>query len=463
MLGGIIDDHLTMKNRVQGKLIALVAAIMVAWLGIGLLTVRSQRQWEELRTQLKQVDSESFRIADQFRDSLRQLNETLYYFGHSHVPPDVPAFNKASHELTLWINAQKPKLTSAQEKTNMEQIDAAYDDYLREAKKLLVRLEAIGEASATMDDYTDLRKKSQHLFKLGQELSRAHLASRDQVMARVGAATTELRVLMLISLGLLFGFALALAYVVYRDMILPLQVKLVESEGLRERQEKLASLGVLAAGIAHEIRNPLTAIKAALFVQQKRFQPGTQEAADAKVFDREILRLERIVNDFLLFARPGDSKLVPMTANVPLREVQALLGPQLAVNSIRLVLDETPPLPINADDDQIKQVLINLVRNAAEASAQGGVVKLRARADRRRLAGKEIDVVILEVEDKGKGIPAEVQKRLFDPFFTTKDSGTGLGLSIAASLVQSHGGALEYQTTPGLGTTFGVVLPTPAR
>jgi signal transduction histidine kinase len=327
---------------------------------------------------------------------------------------------------------------------------------------LLVRLEAIGEASATMDEYTDLRKESQRLYQLGQELSRAHLASRDQVMARVGVVTTELRVLMLISLGLLFWFALALAYAVYRDMILPLRVKLVESETLRERQEKLASLGVLAAGIAHEIRNPLTAIKAALFVQQKRFQPDTQEAADVKVIDREILRLERIVNDFLLFARPGDSKLVSMTADIPLREVQALLAPQLAGNNIQLVLDGTPPLQIAAAADQIKQVLINLVRNAAEASAQNGVVKLRARADRRRLAGKETNVVILEVEDNGKGIPAEAQKRLFDPFFTTKDSGTGLGLSIAASLVQSHGGALEYQTAPGLGTTFGVVLPAPA-
>jgi signal transduction histidine kinase len=449
-----------MKTPVQRRLIGLVTAIVLVGLGIAFLTVKLQWQAAELRMRLNQVDSESFGIANQFADLLRQLNESLYHYGRSHVSPDVAAFNKTSHELDLWIDVQKPKLTSAQERAIMEQIDAAYDDYMRAARELLARLDAIGEASATMDEYDNLRKESQRLFELRRSLAQAHLASKDRVMARVGAVTTQLRVLVLISLGLLCVFALALGLVVYRDMILPLRLKLVESESLRDRQEKLASLGVLAAGVAHEIRNPLTAIKGVVFLQQKELQPDSKEYADAKIVEREILRLERIVNDFLLLSHPADSKLAPITADAPLREVQALLAPELAGDGIQLLLaDEAPPLPVSADAEQIKQVLINLVRNGAEAIGQHGVVKLRARSDRRRLAGKETRVVILEVEDNGKGIPAEVQKRLFDPFFTTKDTGTGLGLSIAVRIVQSHGGLLEYQTTPGLGTTFGIVLP----
>ena len=462
MLGGIVNDHLFMKTRVQQRLIGLVAAIVLTGLGIAFLTVQSQWQAGELRAQLKRVDSESFRIADQFQDFLRELNDSLYHYGRSHTPPEVKAFHKDSEELNNWIDVQKPNLNSGREKAIMEQIDAAYDDYMRVAKELLVRLKAIGDVSATMDEYTDLRKESQRLSDLGKSLARAHLASRDQLLARAGEVITQLRVLVLVSLSLLFVFALALGVVVYRDMIVPLRVKLVESESLRERQEKLASLGVLAAGVAHEIRNPLTAIKAALFIQQKKFQPGTQELADAKVIDREILRLERIVNDFLRFARPGDSKLAPIPADAPLRDVYALLEPELAKDNIQLVLAEPPPLLITADADQIKQVLINLVRNAAEAIGQGGVIKLRARGDRKYLDHKATDVVILEVEDSGKGIPADVQKRLFDPFFTTKDTGTGLGLSIAARIVQSHGGLLEYQTALGVGTTFGIVLPRPS-
>ena len=103
--------------------------------------------------------------------------------------------------------------------------------------------------------------------------------------------------------------------------------------------------------------------------------------------------------------------------------------------------------------------MINLVRNAVEAIDRNGVIKLRARADRKYLHHQPAHVVILEVKDNGKGIPPEVQKRLFDPFFTTKETGTGLGLSIAARIVQSHGGRLEYQTATGIGTTFGIVLP----
>lgn len=448
-----------MKQHVRLRFLGLIAAMLLMGLGVAFLTVKSQWQSSEVRTKLRRIDSEGFQVADKFKHSLRELNELLFHYGRSHMAPDVAAFTQASDELNLWINEQKPKLTSLQEKASLEQIDTAYDDYLRVARQLLTRLQAIGEASATVDEYVVLRKETQRLSDLGEKLSRAHLDSRDQILAEVNSAFTTLRVLVLIALGLLFVFALSLGFAVYRDMILPLRLKLVESESLRERQEKLVSLGVLAAGVAHEIRNPLTAIKAALYLQQRRHQPGTQEASDGKIIDREILRLERIVNDFLLFARPGDSKLAPINADVPMREVHTLLQPQLAKAGIQLTLGELRPLPIHADEEQLKQVLINLVRNAAEAIEKNGVVQMRVRMERKRLNRQEVNTAVLEVEDNGRGIPADVQKRLFDPFFTTKETGTGLGLSIASRIVQSHGGVLEYQTTPGYGSTFGVVLP----
>jgi signal transduction histidine kinase len=264
-------------------------------------------------------------------------------------------------------------------------------------------------------------------------------------------------------LSCIFAFGVALAWVVYRDMIAPLRVKLVESQALMERQEKLVSLGMLAAGVAHEIRNPLTAIKAALFIQQKKFRAGTQEFDDARLVEREILRLERIVNDFLLFARPAEPEMANLTPAALFQEIQSLFGHSLAGNHIQLRIEESPPLRIRADAAQIKQVLINLVQNAADAIGRDGVITLRARRDRKRLANVDTNVVVLEVVDDGKGIPPEVQQRLFDPFFTTKDSGTGLGLSIAAGIVQKHGGALQYQTQLDYGTTFGILLLEPTE
>jgi signal transduction histidine kinase len=448
-----------MKSAAAQKLIGLVFGMVLMGAAIVFLTTRVQTQSAQLRLNLERVDSEGFRIADELFDPMRQLNDSLYHYGQSHVAPNRDAFEATSQDLDHWIERQTNNLTTLREVTIMQQIDRAYHEYLRVARDLLVRLEAIGDESASIDEYTNLRNATHRLFLLRKALARAHQASREQFLREATSTIAQIRILTLVSLGSLFLFAIVVSAVVYREMIVPLRLKLVESEALRERQEKLASLGVLAAGVAHEIRNPLTAIKGALFIQQKHCDPGTQTYAETKVVEREILRLERIVNDFLLFARPREPKFTRLPAEAPLSAVHALLASPLAKSGLQLVLDPVPTLHVEADEDQIKEVLINLVRNAAEASAAGGIIRLRARADQKRLKQKLKSVVVLEVEDHGKGIPAAVQKRLFDPFFTTKDSGTGLGLSIAARIVQSHGGMLEYQTAPGHGTTFGVVLP----
>ena len=233
----------------------------------------------------------------------------------------------------------------------------------------------------------------------------------------------------------------------------------MESRALLERQEKLASLGLLAAGVAHEIRNPLTAIKAWLFLQQKHLQPGSPEHADTEVIANEVNRLERIVKEVLLLARPSEPHLATVPADEPLRQVQALLMPQLGKANIQLTVQDSVSFPVKIDSQQIQQVLINLIQNAADSIGRDGEVSLRARLDNKRLTDRVAEVIILEVADTGKGIPPEVEKRLFDPFFTTKDAGTGLGLSIAARIVEKHGGALQYQTRPNHGTTFGIVLP----
>lgn len=448
-----------MNNRVRLRLIVLAAAICLMGFGIVLMTMTSQRQAGELRTRLHEVDSESFRIADEFRDSLRQVNGSLYRYGSDHNPADLEKFTQASDELNRWIDKQKPRVATEEEETLIQQIDVAYDDYLRTVGELKLALISLGKESARLSVYSNLMKQSQRLFDLGQALAKAHLASKEKVIARASRTITELRILVLVSLGSLFLLGVALGAVVYRDMIGPLRRKLIESQMLAERREKLASLGMLAAGVAHEIRNPLTAIKAALYIQQKRFQPGSPELADAKLVDREILRLEKIVNDFLLFARPTEAQLVTLDAFSLLQEVQVLLDAQLARHEIQLVLEPSPALRINADTAQMKQVLINLVQNSADAIGQRGEIRLRARSERKRILNAQMNAVVMEVQDNGKGIPPEIQKRLFDPFFTTKESGTGLGLSIAAGIVQQHGGAIEYQTQEDSGTTFGIILP----
>ena len=166
------------------------------------------------------------------------------------------------------------------------------------------------------------------------------------------------------------------------------------------------------------------------------------------------------MNDFLQFARPAEPESGRSSGGTAFcRKSKNFSRRNWPVPTSNWFWNPPRRLQILADAAQIKQVLINLVQNAADSIGQDGTVTLRARRDRKRISSEEIDVVILEVADTGKGIAPEVEKRLFDPFFTTKDTGTGLGLSIAARIVQKHGGALQYQTQVHHGTTFGIVLP----
>ncbi len=310
-----------------------------------------------------------------------------------------------------------------------------------------------------MVEFAEFEKQSQNVLDLGFQLAKVHQAALDSFQRETTKSLDSLRFTLLGALVLLLVAGGWLAVVVYHDMIAPLQVQLVESRQLVEQQEKLASLGMLAAGVAHEIRNPLTAIKAWLYLQQKHLTRGTPEFADAELIGGEINRLERIVRDFLQFARPSTPQLAVVPAEQPLREVQKLLQPGLEKNGIALVVGEVVNASISIDPQQIKQVLLNLIQNGADSIGRNGTVTLRARRGEKRLNDHQTEVVILEVSDTGKGIPPEAEKRLFDPFFTTKDTGTGLGLSIAARIVEKHRGALQYQKQADYGAVFGIILP----
>jgi signal transduction histidine kinase len=448
-----------MNVKAKFRLAALGLAAGLMGVLIALATVVSQKEAGELRVQLQIVDSESAGISEHFKDSLRDVNNIRWRYITDRAPADWEQFLGACHQLDAWLDQQTHKLTTSREKDLLRQVKTAYDNYLEAARQMHLRAQTNRTPTEVLADLSRSRPQSQHLFDLGQALAAAHDESRNEVVTRANATLRQLRQSVLALVALLFLCGVALALLAYRDWIVPLNVKLVETQSLVEQHEKLASLGMLAAGVAHEIRNPLTAIKAAVFMQQKKFAAGSPEAADAAFVQREILRLERIVTEFLQFARPTEPDLTAMSSNQPLQEVQALLGPALAKDNIRLLLEDSMPLPVRVDGEQMKQVLINLVQNAAESIGHDGAITLRSRPDRKALGQRETEVVILEVADTGVGIAPEVQKRLFDPFFTTKAEGTGLGLSIAACIVQKHGGALQYQTQVNHGTTFGIILP----
>ena len=162
---------------------------------------------------------------------------------------------------------------------------------------------------------------------------------------------------------------------------------------------------------------------------------------------------------FLAFARPTEPCFKTLKATEPMRELVPLLEPELRQSKIELKQDYLADPLIRADASQLKQVLINLVKNAVDALEGSGTITLRTRTETQGRGLRARTRAVLEVQDTGPGIPLEVQARLFDPFFTTKANGTGLGLSIAARILEKHGGQLEFSTAAGVGTTFRLVMP----
>jgi signal transduction histidine kinase len=448
-----------MNPSVLFRLILSFATITLLVALIGWTAHTSWKRTGELHDQLSARQWQSFQIADRLQQGILSLDNLVLRYAAYRDVEDWTNFTATSAALGKWFDEQQPILAAPTDRQFLVRINATYADYLAAANAIHEKIYATRQSITRVVEFATLEKCSRRILDLSLQLSEAHQQSIDLFQDQNLQSLNVLRFALLGSLAVLLAAVFWLALVVYRDLIAPMQVQLVESRQLVERQEKLASLGMLAAGVAHEIRNPLTAIKAWLYLQQKHLARGTPEFADAELIGCEINRLERIVKDFLQFARPSEPQFVPLAAEQPLREIQTLMQPGLEKSAIELLTGDMAAAQIRVDPHQIKQVLINLVQNAADSIGHNGTVTLRARVDEKRLNNRQMDVVILEVSDTGTGILPEAEKRLFDPFFTTKDFGTGLGLPIAARIVEKNHGALQYQTQPGRGTTFGIILP----
>ncbi len=225
------------------------------------------------------------------------------------------------------------------------------------------------------------------------------------------------------------------------------------------RSEKMAALGQLSAGIAHEIRTPLTSIK--IFIQslEKELDLDENQQEDFRIIRKEIDRINENVTRFLNFARPEDPLFQQVNIHALVMDTLTLLTAKIKNVGIRLdiSLPEDSP-PVEGDPKQLSQVFLNLLLNAIEAMPHGGGLTICS--TRKVISDTQDEFLQLMIQDTGCGIPEKDRPYLFDPFFTTKDAGTGLGLSIVYSIVQKHNGQIEVESKVGKGSSFIVSLPT---
>ena len=219
-----------------------------------------------------------------------------------------------------------------------------------------------------------------------------------------------------------------------------------------ERSQRLSLVGQIAAGVAHEIKNPLASIKGAFEI----ISDGSASPEDKEEFKgiigKEIKRVDRTVKEFLDFARPPETKLVRLnfsdTVNGTLRQLEA----HATGKNLKIQKQMEPDIFVNGDGEKLHQAVLNLVLNAMDASETDSSIEIS-------LSRKQDRTAELAVRDHGEGIAPSELKNIFEPFYTTKSSGTGLGLAVVKSIVEHHNGTIDIESKPGAGTTIRISLP----
>ncbi|MGD0309090.1 MAG: ATP-binding protein [Acidobacteriota bacterium] len=223
------------------------------------------------------------------------------------------------------------------------------------------------------------------------------------------------------------------------------------SEHLK-RADRLAAIGNLSAGLAHEIRNPLASIEGAAGILESGQVGEEQEREFLGIIKKECRRMNRLLGDLLDFARPRRPQRQRISVEILLDSVMSLVAHAAESKTIHLIKEVSPPGgTLDCDGEQIKQVILNLLLNAIQAMPNGGDVRLVARPEKSDLR--------IEVIDRGNGVAPENVDKMFNPFFTTKENGTGLGLAVAHQIVSQHGGTLQARNNPDGGMTFSILIP----
>jgi signal transduction histidine kinase len=225
---------------------------------------------------------------------------------------------------------------------------------------------------------------------------------------------------------------------------------------IAQLSKRVAALGRLTAGVAHEVKNPLNAMTIHLELLRQKLgagAPADDVRAHADVIGLEIRRLDSVVQGFLKFARPEDMRIERVSVSALAADVTRTVHPE--AETMRVIVDAAcpdPSLEVDADPTMLRQALMNLAVNAVHAMPHGGTLRIQCESSR---DGR----VLIRVRDTGVGIPADQLARIFDLYFTTKAGGSGIGLSMVFRTVQLHNGDIDVESTPGVGTTFTISLP----
>jgi signal transduction histidine kinase len=362
-----------------------------------------------------------------------------------HPPASLDAREAAVHRVLSTV-LDSELLTRAREERELcvQTLHKARAEGLnvtRRAGWTLVVLGVGGTLGGTLAGFAIARLLRRELIELSVPIQTA-MGSLNEVVGPIQVSSTDSFAQLEAALG---SLAQRVGQVVER---------LQSAERERLRNDQMAALGQLAAGLAHELRNPLTAMKTIVDAARRQPQTASLDGQDLAVLDEEIQRLNRSLQSFLDYARPPAASKRLVNLQSIAEKVRQLLAGRAEQQSIRVCVEHPErPVEVHADPEQLHQVLLNLVLNAFDAIGRDGRVTIRVFNDAPGFA-------VISVADSGPGISPAVRDSLFEPFVSTKESGSGLGLTICRRIVEDHGGRIAVAGSPAGGAIFTISLPT---
>jgi signal transduction histidine kinase len=469
-----------------------MAALLLTTLAGGLVTMWHTKATDSLFTALIDKNLASFQAAEELENSLLIQKGYLTYFFLDRNPEWLEKLEDYSQGFQKWLNKARLSAYTPAMQEIIDQIEAHYRDYLKQ-RDHVIELYKADKREEGWQRHQELRKQFAAIYGLCERYKVIHEYAIARVRSESGAQARFINTLALLAMLSVVGLGTLLVYVLIKQILEPIrrlaletgpadstpgsdeikalshrvhnlledvdlaQSQLEKSQEYLLQSEKMALVGKLAAGVAHSIRNPLTSVKMRLFSLERHLELSPTQKEDLEVISDEIRHIDNIVRSFLEFSRPPKLKMQKTSLSEVVDSALTLLSHRLESYGVTVELKRSERLPeMQADPEQLKEVLVNLILNSCEAMVNGGKITIQEGKGQVAPLGR---VAYLKYSDNGPGIPASIRDRIFEPFFSTKEEGTGLGLSIARRIIEEHGGLIELASQESGGAVFIITLP----
>ena len=480
------------KTSLRSRIYVILTSLVLITFAGGLVMVWYTHRIEGLLTSIIDRNLAAYQAAQELETALvNQKGFVSYYF----LDSDPEWLRKLGEYRQIFkerLNQVRRLVNSEQQKKTVDRISLEYKQYILAKDRVIVLYKA-GDRKTGAKLHQKVRKRFFTILDLCGQYKNIQTKSIIQARKESSVRAGNLRIIAGFAILTDFFLAVLLMIVLAKYILGPVrsltkevnktgrldmpgnEIKALRS-GVRsliddidqthseleksrehlQQSEKMAMVGKLAASMAHSIRNPFTSVKMRMFSLGRYLDLSSDEKEDFEVISEEIRHIDTILQNFLEFSRPPKLKTQQISPSVIVDLVAQLLEHRLKSYDVNIKVVRKHPLPeIEADPEQLKEVIVNLVINACEAMDRGGLIEIYEKEEFIKSLG---NVIILKISDNGPGIPESIQDKIFQPFFTTKEEGTGLGLSIVERIVKEHGGTLKLSSKKGRGATFIITL-----